>query len=182
VQQIDPFIPAPARHTRAVQQPTEGISARSQPPKQPIGTVEGFVHSRTVQSAFSQPRTPAPSIVAQPAVQPQSKAARARPKQHRLRRTLQTIGLILLMLFTGMAAQSLHAGELLIALYALYVLVRRIASRTTSMLVLISLGTIVLLRAIGKDTQLITNFAVYSFLLSFVGVLALAREVRHPAK
>jgi multisubunit Na+/H+ antiporter MnhF subunit len=86
------------------------------------------------------------------------------------------------MLFAGMAAQSLHAGELLIALYALYVLVRRIASRTTFMLVLISLGTIVLLRAIGKDTQLITNFAVYSFLLSFVGVLALAREVRHPAK
>jgi len=91
---------------------------------------------------------------------------------------LKTMGLVVAILAAGAAAGVLVVGELLVAVYAVYAFVRRLKSRTTFMLVLVSLATIMVLHATGRDAALASNFAVYSLLLAFIGIISLAREVR----
>jgi hypothetical protein len=103
-------------------------------------------------------------------------------KPYRVRDVLGTIGFLVAVLFVGTIAQTLAVGEAVIAVYAVYALVRHIASRTTFMLALMSLVVVLILRATGMGQLLAANFAVYSLLLAFVGVITLALEVRRSQK
>lgn len=173
MQRVDPFIPVAPRPVP----PTRPVAARPpQAARRPAGGVDGFVHPREA----SLPPRPvvAPSVT--PATAPAQRPVTALhpAKQHRIRNGFATVGLVVAIVVAGTVVQTLFVGELLIAGYAVYALVRRVASRTTFMLALLSLATILILRAAGKDTLLASNFAVYSLLLAFIGVITLAREVR----
>lgn len=176
MQRVDPFIPVSPRRTP----PVRPVAAQPpEPAKRPAGGVDGFVHPREA-SLPPRPAAVAPVVAPKPQQtrrsRPDSRPAKAR--QHRWRNGFATVGLVAAILVAGTVVQTLVAGELLIAAYAVYALVRRVPSRTTFLLALLSLGTIMVLRALGKDTLLAANFAVYSLLLAFVGVITLAREVR----
>lgn len=179
MQRVDPFIPVSPRRTPPVR---PAAAHPPEPVKRPAGGVDGFVHPR---EASLPPRPAAvPSVApAMPVVAPaRQQVTRSRPvkaKQHHWRNGFATVGLVAAIVVAGTVVQTLVAGELLIAAYAVYALVRRVPSRTTFLLALLSLATIMALRALGKDTLLAANFAVYSLLLAFVGVITLAREVRH---
>ncbi len=93
----------------------------------------------------------------------------------------------LLLLFTmvigaaciGIAFQSLQLGELVIGLYTVYAILRKIPSRNTFMLALISLigvGVVQLLQ--GSDTDIGNNFAVYAYLLLVIGTVSMGLELR----
>jgi len=175
MQRVDPFIPVSPRHRTP---PVRPVATQSpQPAKRPAGGVDGFVHPREA-SAPPRPAAAVPAVTAVPAPQPVRTSPLAKPRQHRMRNGFATVGLVVAILVAGTVVQTLFVGELLIAAYAVYALIRRVASRTTFLLAVLSLLTIVVLRAVGKDAQLAANFAVYSLLLAFVGVIALAREVR----
>jgi hypothetical protein len=78
----------------------------------------------------------------------------------------------------GLAIQLLPLGEIVIGLYAVFALIRRVPSRTSFTLALFALiGVVVLLIIRGADT-LSQNFAVYAFLLLVVGTISLALELR----
>lgn len=89
----------------------------------------------------------------------------------------QGVLLILGTVCVGLFISTLVFGELVIAAYAVFALIKRVPSRTTFMLALIALGSVVLLLVIrGGETGLSDNFAVYTFLLLVVGTICLGRE------
>jgi hypothetical protein len=97
---------------------------------------------------------------------------------HRLWQSLQVVLIIFAAVCAGLLLQSLAFGELAIAVYAVFALTRRIASRTTFTLALTALGGIVLLLVIRGSSALSENFAVYAFLLLLVGMVSLGLEAR----
>ena len=178
MQRVDPFIPISPRGAKPV------LSAPKTPQlvkyaARPITTAGG--------SASAKPSTrPAPTqLVAMVTKAPIEPDSQARPKEHKSINTHSKLRILLLtvaVLAAGMLVQVQATGEALIVIYAVYALIRQVASRTTFMLVLVSLATIMLLHVLGKDAQLASNFAVYSLLLSFIGVISLAYEVRSSQK
>ena len=83
------------------------------------------------------------------------------------------------MLAAGLMLQTAAAGELLIAAYAVFALLRRVESRTTFTLALVSLGCIVAMLLVKPDPTLMKNFAIYAFLLMGVGTMSLVAETRY---
>lgn len=77
---------------------------------------------------------------------------------------------------------SLPLGEVLIGIYTVYALWKRIPSRITFLLALIMFGGIVLTTVLGGNSSLATALtdllAVYAFLLLCVGTLAIIIETR----
>jgi hypothetical protein len=76
----------------------------------------------------------------------------------------------------GLAVQSLTYGELAIAAYGLFALVRRVDSRRTFALALIALCAVALSLVFGRGNVMASNFAVYAFLLLLVGAVQLGVE------
>ena len=183
MQRVDPFIPVSPRR-RPIARPVAVAAVEpARPANRPAGGIDGFVHPRAA-SLPTPPVQPVAAQVAAPVVVMSAPVPAPTPRPTKVRRryswrsVLETVALVAVVLLAGTLAQTLLAGEILIAAYAIYALVRRVASRTTFLLVLLSLVLIMVLKAMGKDQLLASNFAVYSLLLAFVGVVTLAREVR----
>jgi drug/metabolite transporter superfamily protein YnfA len=83
------------------------------------------------------------------------------------------------MLAAGLMLQSVAAGEAAIGAYAVIALVKRIKSRMTFMLALVSLLCIVVLLLARPDPVLMQNFAIYAFLFIVVGTVSLTMETRY---
>lgn len=190
MQLVDPFIPVSPRPQRPAH-PAGSTPQLVRLYKQPAGTVEGFIRpsgqQRPELPPQASPQTGVPhAAVAEPAEEAPELHAASQPvrktRRFQLGSKSKTAALLAGILFTGTLAQSLGIGEVLVAAYAVFAFVRRVSSRTTFLLVLVSLGTVVALRLLGRDPQLSSNFAVYSFLLAFTGVVSLAMEVRRPQK
>ena len=79
----------------------------------------------------------------------------------------------------GVLVQLLFLGEIAIAAYAIYAFTRRVASRTTFLLALIGLLSVVILLALHGQTSLSENFAVYVFLLLVTGTISFGLELRN---
>lgn len=187
MQRVDPFIPASPRRADSVRPLSAprrpqlvkyrngvmDVFVRPQKAQKPAVSVSAPVTSTAIQNTEQDP------VQSQVATLP-PRAAKSKPKSkhHRLRKAFGFAGLAVVVLVAGAVVQTLVLGEILIGIYAVYALWRRVASRTTFMLALVALVSIVVLRAIGKDSLLAANFAVYALLLAFVGVLTLAREAR----
>lgn len=125
---------------------------------------------------------PAPAPAPQPIrTNAEPKAARPSPKvRHRRGRKFMMLAAMgCAMLAGGMALQAAVYGELLIAAYAVYALVRRVESRTTFSLALISLGCILVMLLVRPNADLMQNFAIYAFLLLLVGTVSLTVETRY---
>lgn len=103
---------------------------------------------------------------------------RTKPKGLFLRviNKLQLPAVIMGAVVLGLLMQSLAFGEIAICAYAILAFSIHISSRTTFQLAFIALVGIVVLSAIGKDSNLSTNFAIYTFLLILVGTISLIRE------
>lgn len=86
--------------------------------------------------------------------------------------------LMLAAIGAGLLAQTLIFGEILVAAYAIFALIRRISSRTTFLLALLTIVCIIVLLLIRTNNALAANFAVYAFLLLLVGTVTLGREIR----
>ncbi|HSX06770.1 MAG TPA: hypothetical protein VLG92_03555 [Candidatus Saccharimonadia bacterium] len=175
MQRVDPFIPVSLRPTRPIK-PVDSASQLVKYATSPPRMIEDFVQPKKSEPAsLDRVAVPAARALQQPSP---PKLRKAKATRSRLSGKLRTSLLVVVVLVAGTMTQVESMGEMLIIAYAIYVFVRRVASRTTFMLVLVSLATIVLLRLVGKDPQLAANFAVYSFLLVLVGVISLAYEVR----
>ncbi len=172
MQRVDPFIPITSPRTPIV--PPKSVP---QLVKYPAATARNTERPRAAQ--LQPPRASKPAVLEVKVKQ--SSSPSQQPKKTSWGRSgdrLKTTGLVLVILAAGACAGVLAVGEALIATYAIYAFVRRLKSRTTFMLVLVSLATVMVLRATGKDAVLASNFAVYSLLLAFIGIVSLAREVR----
>lgn len=86
---------------------------------------------------------------------------------------------IMLVVMAGgvVVAQSVLIGEVAIALYGAYALVRRVPSVTTFKLVLVALVATVAAMLVHHTVSAANVFATYTFLLLVVGVLSLLREL-----
>lgn len=121
-------------------------------------------------AAPPQPKVDFSSYIAAPAEQ-----TLAAPR--RLVRHLQWPAIILGAVAVGTLAQSLEIGEIAIGAYAVFALIRRVESRTTFVLALITLASIVILLAINNNSTLAANFAVYAFLFLVIGTVSLGIEL-----
>lgn len=128
-----------------------------------------------------------PAIIARPQHAPVKTPAAAPPtasekapesRLKRLGRRLELPLFLLAAVAVGLLVQSLIFGEVLIVAYAIYALVRRVASRTTFLLAMLTIACIVLLLVVRTNNTLATHFAVYAFLLLAVGTITLGREIR----
>lgn len=117
-------------------------------------------------------QTEAASIVSSPR---RKKASRRR---HWPKLTMQLILFIVLAGAAGFLLQSVTAGESIIAVYALYAIIRHVESRITFILALIALVSTALLSTFNGDSTLANNFAVYAFLLLVVGTISMGIEMR----
>ncbi len=137
--------------------------------------VDPFIPIRPARHARARPPQPAPPPV-QSAPEPAAAAGR-----HRWLRAGQYIGLTVLIIAAGILMQFVVAGEILIAAYAVVVLLRHIPSRVTFLGALGSIGYIIFMLFTNLNQTLLKNFAMYAFLLLLIGTLSLAREGRVPA-
>ena len=186
MQRVDPFIPV-AQQPRLQSQakPMTSIRPRAvhpqsvramdgfaprQPAAQPIG--QGTEQQHVGVAPAQQPR---PNPPAQPEPQPQT----SKPKKPRRILHLVQLPLFLLTIIAaGLLVQSAIVGEVALVAYAIFAIVRRVPSRTTFLLALLSLVAIVVLLVIKPSNALAANFAVYTFLLLVAGVITLGRETR----
>lgn len=183
MQLVDPFIPATPRK----QPPTKPLPpkpAHRQPVQRPV---DGFTRPQSAAPAFVHPRTQT-SPTAPPPRPTQTRPHQARPqpkqvskKPSRKRKTLNFVGQVLFVvgaMVLGLLAQSVIIGQVAVLIYGVCAVLFRIASRTTFLLALMSLGVVVI-AIVRSQTALASAFAVYVFLLLGVGTLTLARELRN---
>jgi hypothetical protein len=78
----------------------------------------------------------------------------------------------------GILAQSSAVGQAAIVLYGAIAFFRRISSRTTFTLALLSMVATILLLVVRGNIAMAQNFATYTFLLLVVGVITLNREIK----
>jgi hypothetical protein len=91
---------------------------------------------------------------------------------------LVVISLTLVGILVFLSAYSLKLGQLMIAIYAIVAIWRKLSSRLTFILALAMFGGIIIAQVVSPDSGIADNLAVYAFLLLCVGTFGLAREVR----
>lgn len=183
---------------RRLRTPVQAISHQSQHEQ---GLIDGIIHTRrpalrhdtVAVSGGSSSDLHARSAVTRfrPAVftRREGRPGTAKPQSvhhrraagRRLGRTMQLPVLAALAIVLGLSSQFLIFGELAIGIYAVMALARRVSSRTTFTLAMLSLvGIMVSSFVRGSSTQT-NNFAVYTFLLMVVGTISLVLEVNRSA-
>jgi hypothetical protein len=91
---------------------------------------------------------------------------------------MQVPAIVIGSLAAGILAQSAILGQGILLLYALVALAFRIDSRTTFLAAFLLLCGLVGLLVFRANNTMAVNFAVYLFILLFVGVISLWRELR----
>lgn len=193
MQRVDPFIPVRGQYLNAYtrrpylasrREARSQVSTTAQRPlygrgPSPQSTIDGFVRA---SPATHRPK-PEPVTPESPWRQSVESTAAAVPKPaKRVKRVLRIARvpfLIAAAISFVLLAQALVVGEVAIALYALFAIVRHITSRTTFLLALASFVVIILSLGLeGGDSTVSDNFAVYAFLLLVVGTVLLGLEAR----
>lgn len=100
------------------------------------------------------------------------------PRLQHLTNRLQLPLVIIGGMIGGVLVQSLVAGQIILAIYAIVALIFRIDSRTTFVAAFLSVCALVGLIVFKGGTPLATNLAVYSFILLIIGAMTLWRELR----
>lgn len=159
---------------------------RRLPPSHPIKkqrSLEGFWHTakQTVPRPESQDAAlPATLPHPQPTSVPSAVLQHEEPLQPKKKR-FSWLAMPLLAL-AGMAAgflvQSLLVGQIMLALYALYALWRRVPSRTTFTLGMLTFVATVLFFAVRQNGQQAQNYAIYTFWLVVIGTISMIFEIR----
>lgn len=203
-QKVDPFIPVnpqPPRKRPVQQAPrvVNDIVVPRAPPKQKLDQLRPWYNVRKPQPLEPAPAAqpskllkpqrrpdPSPDPPTSPTVQPmpeqplEPKSAQSRfgkMKSVLFAGKYVLIGAIILA--AGMLLQIAAVGEVLIAIYAVLALVRRIESRTSFLLAFVSFGYIIVMLFTHPDQSLMKNFATYAFLFLLIGTVTMLREARY---
>lgn len=98
-----------------------------------------------------------------------------------LRRNAPFVGFLLAMALLGFLAQFQWVGYVVIAIYALFVFIKRRSARTTFLLALLTLAMVPI--AIVLANWLVAqNFAAYSFVLLVLGVIVTIIDLQREAR
>lgn len=81
--------------------------------------------------------------------------------------------LIVLTVVFSFLMQSIILGSITIGIYAIYAIVKRVSSKTSFQLAVVSLIGIIALSGIGTNAQLVSNFTIYTYLLIIIGTVSL---------
>jgi len=91
---------------------------------------------------------------------------------------LAVVGIVMAALLTGLSLFSLQLGQIVLGIYAVIAIWKKLASRLSFMLALMTFGGIIVTQTLSPDSGIADNLAVYAFLLLCIGTVSLAREVR----
>lgn len=168
---------------------------RRLPSSHPIGgpkSLEGFWH--TPQSHAPIARRPEPATPTQPAVRAAQPTRQAAPEpayapsqvlqqeETPVKKKRFAWLAMPLLAVAGMSAgflvQSLLIGQAMLLVYAIWAFWRRVPSRTTFLLGLLTFGTTVLFFTVRQNGELAQNFAVYTFWIVVIGTISMAIEIR----
>jgi hypothetical protein len=112
----------------------------------------------------------------------QTPKPQSKPIQHAKRSPIRKLHIPLILISAvgvGLFLQSQTSGEVIIAIYAVYAVIKHVSSRITFILALVALISVALLSAVQADSTMTDNFAVYAFLLLVVGTICMGLELRH---
>ena len=133
-----------------------------------------------IQRAANRPQHHEPRPLPKPPLRTAHLAAdvpkRLRPHSRRWAYLLQLLAACAGIILIGTLLQIAYAGEVIVGLYGIWAFVRRVSSRTTFILALVSFGTILTLLVFRPDPLLMKNFATYAFLFLVVSTISLLRE------
>lgn len=144
-----------------------------------------FRKPEQIQKPKSQPEAlRGPTLVTRPIQAKHFKKTLEAPKKHvsRASQIFQAIVIIILANALGLGISSLVIGEIAIGIYAIIAWLFKISSRTSFGIALFAFAMIILLQIIRPESELSSNFAVYTFLLLAVGTVSVCFEVRQGAK
>lgn len=82
----------------------------------------------------------------------------------------------------SLMVQTVWLGTVLVILYGIIAITRRIPSRTTFGLAAVALAAVCAMLLLRPNAELIGNFSTYTFLLLIIGVIALTIEARPEAR
>jgi|GEM_PF-1785853 len=109
--------------------------------------------------------------------------AEARTPAGRRYDRLRTAGFVLVLavlIAMGSFFKDVGVGQLLIGLYGLYAIVRRVPVDISVKMALVALATVALLTVMTPDSALIGTFTVYSLLLLVIAVVTgMLEQFRH---
>lgn len=191
-QVVDPFMPLRQRtavpHRRKPQPPRgpgtslDGMrrtQGRPAPAASPHALTQGpqWIAPREPLPPRAAPRTGIPAVRPPTAVSPPPQERRQAGRLRRAASHLQTPGIIAAGLAAGLAAQSQLLGELVVAGYGVFALIRHVRSRTTFLFALCMFIGIIVLLIVTSNNRLAANFAVYAFLLLGIGAVTLGVEL-----
>lgn len=149
--------------------------------RRPVASRPATATRPSATSKASASRPPARPY-AKPAAPPQPAYEHHKPRpelrKHWNLGKLAIVGITLGVIFGGLSLFSLQLGQIVIGIYAIIAVWRRLPSRLTFLLALLMFGGIILSQLFIPDSGISENLAVYAFLLLCVGTLSLAREVR----
>jgi len=169
--------------SQVLRQSQQNTAPLVQPVTSPKPVTQPIVHPQVKGvpkvTLKAQPR--AERLQSSPQIRSEAKTAEraSQPKRYRWRKAMLLLLAGPIMLAAGLMLQTAAAGELLVAAYAVFALLRRVESRTTFTLALVSLGCIVAMLLVKPDPTLMKNFAIYAFLLMGVGTMSLVAETRY---
>jgi hypothetical protein len=162
---VDPFIPTRTRKPLA--------TPRRQNPRHKAAAIRPPVPADAQRS--TQPSIPAQS----PAAMPVKITFVAPPKKiSRLKSALQLTALVVWALALGLGTYLQPVGEAAILSYAVAALVFKFSSRTTFALAVTAFFAVVVLQLVKPDSEMLSNFIVYAFLLLIFGSVTAGLEVR----
>lgn len=188
-QPVDPFMPVPPRamhiKKRPLPQPARRVSNGKfntdilPPSGRPALPAKPLQHKASTDARLRLgANTGAQTVRAQQSIHAQARPAAATHSRRKWLYYMKLLAACIGMLAVGSLAQVTVVGEVLIGVYAIWALVKRIPSRTTFLLALGTFAAILLVLLVKPDQILMRNFATYAFLFLLVGVISLAREAR----
>lgn len=137
-------------------------------------SLDGFVPKRPHPGPLLRATPPVPVMPAAASKPPtrQHVAATAPVKRRRWWQPLLLLAIILLCLSASFLVESLPLGMAAIAIYAAIAWAKRLPSRYSFSLAVLSLGTVIVLLLVRQDVLLASNFATYTFLFLVIGTVA----------
>ena len=162
--------------------PTPAVTSHPQVPVQPpAAAVRPLAprHAPSAQKTHQAQPQPSPVVSTQhTAARTQVHAQQRQPSLfRRFLRYTQMLLLIVGAVALGFVIQYPPIGYALIGVYAIFVLVRRVRSRVTFTLALISVAAALAARSLQREEGVADSFAVYTFLLLAIGTVSFLIEV-----
>jgi hypothetical protein len=175
---VDPFVPTRPSKPLAAPRTRQVLSRQIpavHPPTQPQPDVRPTRPIETAQVPGRQQIQPATPIKNMPIKK--SFAAPAQ-KVSRFKSAAQLTAIVVWALALGLGTYLQAVGEVAIVSYAVVALALKFSSRTTFVLALTAFLGVAVLQLAQPDSEMLSNFIVYAFLLLIFGAITAGLEIR----